>query len=65
MPSSRDETSAGRDKAIAAPFNVTHKQDIEAAVEHIEKDIGVIDVLINNAGISAVIRLLSFPNRVE
>ncbi len=37
-------------KAIAAPFNVTHKQDIEAAVEHIEKDIGVIDVLINNDG---------------
>ncbi len=50
-------------KAIAAPFNVTHKQDIEAAVEHIEKDIGVIDVLINNAGSSAVIRLLSFPSR--
>ncbi|MEA7178532.1 gluconate 5-dehydrogenase, partial [Salmonella enterica subsp. enterica serovar Montevideo] len=24
---------------------------MEAAVEHIEKDIGVIDVLINNAGI--------------
>lgn len=46
-------------KAIAAPFNVTHKQDIETAVEHIEKDIGAIDVLINNAGI----RLPNFQSR--
>ncbi|EET3060424.1 SDR family NAD(P)-dependent oxidoreductase, partial [Escherichia coli] len=38
-------------QAVAAPFNVTHKHEIDAAVEHIEKDIGPIDVLVNNAGI--------------
>ena len=37
-------------QAVAAPFNVTHKHEIDAAVEHIEKDIGPIDVLVNNAG---------------
>lgn len=50
-------------KAIAAPFNVTHKQDIEAAVEHIEKDIGVIDVLINNAGIQRRHPFTEFPEQ--
>ncbi len=33
-------------RAVAAPFNVTHKQDIDAAIDHIEKDIGPIDVLV-------------------
>ncbi len=50
-------------KAIAAPFNVTHKQDIEAAVEHIEKDIGIIDVLINNAGIQRRHPFTEFPEQ--
>ncbi|MCZ7246934.1 gluconate 5-dehydrogenase [Salmonella enterica] len=50
-------------KAIAAPFNVTHKQDIEAAIEHIEKDIGVIDVLINNAGIQRRHPFTEFPEQ--
>lgn len=50
-------------KAIAAPFNVTHKQDIETAVEHIEKDIGAIDVLINNAGIRRRHPFTEFPEQ--
>lgn len=50
-------------KAIAAPFNVTHKQDIETAVEHIEKDIGAIDVLINNTGIRRRHPFTEFPEQ--
>ncbi len=43
--------------------NVTHKQDIEAAVGANRKRYRRRDVLINNAGIRAVIRLLSFPEQ--
>lgn len=50
-------------QAVAAPFNVTHKHEIDAAVEHIEKDIGPIDVLVNNAGIQRRHPLLSSLNK--
>jgi gluconate 5-dehydrogenase len=36
--------------AIAAPFDVTSKETVEAAVAKIEQDIGPIDILVNNAG---------------
>ena len=61
-------------QAVAAPFNVTHKHEIDAAVEHIEKDIGPIDAvkrsaellkktwgenLIGNGGIGLVFGLIT------
>lgn len=47
-------------KVIVVFFNVIYKQDIEVVVEYIEKDIGVIDVLINNVGIQCCYLFIEF-----
>jgi gluconate 5-dehydrogenase len=36
--------------AHAARFDVTSAEDVEAAIERIEREIGAIDILVNNAG---------------
>ncbi|QWA14065.1 gluconate 5-dehydrogenase [Sodalis ligni] len=47
--------------AHAAAFDVTDAQAVESAVEHIERDIGAIDVLFNNAGIQRRHPFTEFP----
>lgn len=65
-------TQEGSDKAAAAlaekgyeatavAFDVTDKSAVEAGVEKIEKTLGPIDVLINNAGIQRRHPILEFP----
>ena len=47
--------------ALAAPFDVTDKAVIEAAIEKIESDIGPIDILVNNAGMQQRAPFIEFP----
>ena len=45
-----------------AAFDVTDRAGVEAAIERIERDIGPIDILINNAGIQRRMPLEEFPD---
>jgi len=47
--------------AAAAPFDVTDKATVEAAVERIEHEIGPIDILVNNAGMTKRMPFTDFP----
>src|ERR1051325_2004258 len=47
--------------ALAAPFDVTDKAVIEAAIAKIEDDIGPIDILVNNAGMQQRAPFVEFP----
>lgn len=48
-------------KAVAAPFDVTSKQTVEAAVERLERDVGPIEILVNNAGMTKRAPIVDFP----
>lgn len=50
-------------RAVAAPFNVTKKAEIDAAIARIEEQTGPIDVLINNAGIQRRHPFNDFPEQ--
>lgn len=50
-------------RAVAAPFNVTQKSEIDAAVARIEEQTGPIDVLVNNAGIQRRHPFNDFPEQ--
>jgi NAD(P)-dependent dehydrogenase (short-subunit alcohol dehydrogenase family) len=39
--------------AVAAPFDVTNRAVVEAAIGKIESDVGPIDILVNNAGLGS------------
>ena len=47
--------------ALAAPFDVTGKAAVEAAVERIEQETGPIDILVNNAGMTKRMAFTDFP----
>jgi len=49
------------EKGAVAPFDVTDKQTVEAAIERIEHDIGPIDILVNNAGMTKRAPIVDFP----
>ena len=47
--------------AVAAPFDVTNRAEVETAVGKIESDIGPIDILVNNAGTTKRMAFTDFP----
>jgi len=47
--------------AIAAPFDVTSRAAVEAAIGKIESDVGPIDILVNNAGMTKRMAFTDFP----
>jgi gluconate 5-dehydrogenase len=47
--------------AVAAPFDVTNRAVVEAAIGKIEADVGPIDILVNNAGMTKRMAFTDFP----
>jgi gluconate 5-dehydrogenase len=47
--------------AVAAPFDVTSRTVVEAAIGTIESDVGPIDILVNNAGMTKRMAFTEFP----
>jgi gluconate 5-dehydrogenase len=58
-----DKLRAADIHAVAAPFNVTKKDEIDAAIARIEAQTGPIDVLVNNAGIQRRHPFTEFPEQ--
>jgi gluconate 5-dehydrogenase len=58
-----DKLRAADIRAVAAPFNVTKKDEIDAAIARIEAQTGPIDVLVNNAGIQRRHPFTEFPEQ--
>jgi gluconate 5-dehydrogenase len=49
------------ESAVAAPFDVTDRAVVEAAIGKIESDVGPIDILVNNAGMTKRMAFTDFP----
>lgn len=60
LEAARARLAAGGAKAHAMAFDVTELAQVEAAVDKIERDIGPIDILFNNAGIQRRAPLVDF-----
>jgi gluconate 5-dehydrogenase len=58
-----DKLQSAGIRAVAAPFNVTHKQEIDEAIARVEAQVGPIDVLVNNAGIQRRHPFTEFPEQ--
>src|SRR5947207_1127898 len=56
-----DATVKAIGNAVAAPFDVTDKAIVEAAIGKIEHEIGPIDILVNNAGMTKRMPFTEFP----
>jgi NAD(P)-dependent dehydrogenase (short-subunit alcohol dehydrogenase family) len=54
----REEIVASGGSATTVPLDVTDPQSISGAVDRVEREVGPIDILVNNSGISHTIRLL-------
>lgn len=48
----RERLGGGKGKILIVPMNVAKREDVEAGVALVEKELGHIDILINNAGIT-------------
>src|SRR5829696_8372866 len=55
----RAEIEAAGGAAHVVPLDVTDQDSIRAAVEQTEREVGPIDILINNSGVSTAQRLTS------
>jgi len=49
-------------RAEAIAFDVTDEAAVESAIEHLERDIGPVDVLVNNAGVNLRGQLTDYPS---
>ncbi len=46
------ELESGGGRAMAVPMDVTSPESVDAALDAVEKDLGVVTVLVNNAGVA-------------
>jgi gluconate 5-dehydrogenase len=61
LEQARERLAAAGNRVRALPFDVTDESAVEDAVARIERDIGPIDALFNNAGIQRRGPLIDFP----
>ena len=61
LAQAKSELEAERIAAFAAPFDVTSRDATQDAIAAIERDIGPIEILVNNAGIQRRSPFESFP----
>lgn len=50
--------------ALAVPCDVRDKESIAAAVTHVQREMGTISILVNNAGMSAAHKFLGHPDEL-
>jgi len=61
LESAKAEYAANGIDCYTVKFNVTDEADVDQGISQIEKDVGTIDVLVNNAGIIKRVPILDMP----